>query len=221
MFERDVEQGEEVLGRCRRRIPNFGHERVDLEEEPRLPLADWFQVSPPGAGCVDFNYELMVFVLELNPLFVQDRGWRLWTFGHGLTHWVSVGIHQAGGTTSPRIIAICGKSQMLKPIISDSTHCSHLNEGRPKLLWQELLWQGTHAGRPPGIAVSFASSRIQEAHDHSGCFCRYSSICSDVPTRFGRGRTRERRDARYVDFLIDDGLDMFGLLPIGRRMARA
>ena len=35
------------------------------------------------------------------------------------------------------------------------------------------------------------------------------------------GEPGERRDARYVDFLIDDGLEMFGLLAISRRMARA
>ena len=39
VVERDVEQGQEVFSRRRRRIPDFGHEGVDLKQELRLPLA--------------------------------------------------------------------------------------------------------------------------------------------------------------------------------------
>ena len=73
MFERDVKQGEEVLGRCRRRIPDFGHECADFAQEPRLTLVHWRQVGVPGPRCVDSNSELMVFVFEFNPLFVQGQ----------------------------------------------------------------------------------------------------------------------------------------------------
>jgi len=70
VVERDVEQGQEIFSRRHRRIPDFSHEGVDLEQEPRLPLAHRFQVGPSGPGRVDFDGQLMVFVFELNPSFV-------------------------------------------------------------------------------------------------------------------------------------------------------
>jgi hypothetical protein len=39
VIERDVEQGEEVFYRRRRRIPDFGNERTYFEQEALLPLA--------------------------------------------------------------------------------------------------------------------------------------------------------------------------------------
>lgn len=74
MLKRDVEQGAEVFQRRRRRIPDFRDKGINIEREPRLPLAHWCEVGPPRPGGVDRKGELMVLFLELSPSLVQHRG---------------------------------------------------------------------------------------------------------------------------------------------------
>ena len=73
-IKRDVEQGAEVFQGRRRCIADFGGERVNIEREPRLPLAHWREVGPPRLGGFDCNGELMVLVLELSLSLVRHRG---------------------------------------------------------------------------------------------------------------------------------------------------
>jgi hypothetical protein len=73
VLKHHVEQGAEVLQRRRRRIPDFGDKGINIEQEPRLPLAHWWEVGPPCPGGVDCKGELMVLVLELSPSLVHTE----------------------------------------------------------------------------------------------------------------------------------------------------
>jgi hypothetical protein len=82
VLERDVEQGNQVFDRCRRRIPDFSDKGIDFEQNAMLAFAHLRNFGL-GPGCVDGGGELVIVVFELSPLLVQHRGGGLRTFSHG------------------------------------------------------------------------------------------------------------------------------------------
>jgi hypothetical protein len=76
MFERNIEQRNEIIDRCRRRIPYCGNKGSNFKQELGLALACCFSVERVNFAGVDCCGELMLFILELDPLLMQfsDRG---------------------------------------------------------------------------------------------------------------------------------------------------
>jgi hypothetical protein len=61
VLKRYVKQGDEVLYRCPRRIPDRCDDRTDVKEEPCLPLAHRRQIG--FLSPVDRHREFMLLVL--------------------------------------------------------------------------------------------------------------------------------------------------------------
>ena len=73
VVKHDVEESDNISCCRRGRAPDLRNYRLDIEQEPCLPLA---QRCEGGASDPNFGYrqgELMVFVLELRPSLVQRR----------------------------------------------------------------------------------------------------------------------------------------------------
>jgi hypothetical protein len=82
VFKRNVQQGEVVFYRPRRRILDFGDQRIYFKQEFRLAFTHWRQVGFFGPGFFDCEGKFMMLVFELSPLLMEHRDRGVRAFSH-------------------------------------------------------------------------------------------------------------------------------------------